>query len=116
MSRPKPTALKLIRGNPGHRPINKQESSAPPAIPAPPKFLSRAARAEWRRHAPLLKDAGVLSHLDRDCLANLCQALARITEAEAELAKGGLTYTTPSGYIRASPWLKIVEQARTALR
>jgi P27 family predicted phage terminase small subunit len=59
----------------------------------------------------LLKDAGVLSHLYRDCLAKFCQALARITEGEAELAKAGLTYTTPSGYIRPSPWLKIVESA-----
>ena len=104
-NRPKPTHLKLVAGNPGRRPLKRDEPIAPPAIPRPPKFLSRAARAEWRRMAPLLKDAGVLSHLDRDCLGNLCQALARVSEAEAELAKSGMTYVTRTGFTRPSPWL-----------
>jgi len=108
--RPTPTYLKIVRGNPGKRPINRAEPPAPPAIPEPPAWLCAAALVEWERHAPRFKDSGILSHLDRDAFANYCQALGRLAEAEGELAKSGLTYTTPSGFVRPSPWLKIIHE------
>ena len=49
--RPLPTNWKVLRGNPGKRPLNKNEPK--PAIPneppAAPPFLSGYALEEWRR-------------------------------------------------------------------
>lgn len=70
---PKPTALKLLAGNPGHRKLNDKEpkprvGSEPPAsIRAEPELL-----AEWNRQAPRLTRLGLLTEIDDDALAMLC--------------------------------------------
>jgi hypothetical protein len=42
--RPKPTRLKLITGNPGKRPLNRNEPNPKRIIPACPDFLQGEAR------------------------------------------------------------------------
>jgi len=52
-NRPKPTALKLLQGNPGRRPINKAEPKPKRGIPAMPKWLDAfpVAVEEWKRES-----------------------------------------------------------------
>jgi len=45
--KPKPTQLKLLEGNRGHRPINGAEPKPPGAQPTCPTHLSPTAKAEW---------------------------------------------------------------------
>jgi P27 family predicted phage terminase small subunit len=48
--KPIPTQLKLLRGNPGKRSINRLEPKpAPLAIDCPPELVDEAARGEWVR-------------------------------------------------------------------
>lgn len=50
--KPKPTALKILQGNPGHRPIGDVMSTdmpATPGIPTPPEHLDEIARKQWFR-------------------------------------------------------------------
>ena len=108
--KPKPTFLKLVQGNPGKRKLNAAEPVAPPAIPVPPTWLSEAARLEWERSAPLLKDAGLLSNLDRNAFATYCQTYARLMEAEEQLRKFGLIVKSPTGHVRQSPFLAVVNK------
>lgn len=86
--RPTPTYLRLLRGNPGKRPINKREPQ--PAIPAqcpePLAWLSDYAKEEWRRVAPEAFQLHLLTALDRACFAAYCESYARWRTAEEALA------------------------------
>lgn len=86
--KPIPTHLKLLRGNPGHREINKSEPkpdafSAQPA----PDWFDDYARQEWERRAAQLARIGVLSELDDGALTALCVAWSRWMKAEDALSK-----------------------------
>lgn len=108
--KPKPTHLRAVQGNPGHRPIPE----APPldkSMPDAPEHLSDTARAEWSRVAPQLHAAGLLAQLDRAALAAYCQAYGRWVDAETQLRKVGVLIKSPSGFPMASPFLTIANQS-----
>lgn len=75
----KPTKLKLLEGNPGKRPLPKDEFTPAPGC-EPPANLSKAEREQWDYYAPQLDNAGLLAKMDRGNLANFCRAQARIEE------------------------------------
>jgi P27 family predicted phage terminase small subunit len=85
--KPTPTALKLVKGNPGKRALNKQEAKVQLAQSTPPPFLSGDAKAEWDRVIGTLYVAGLMTELDRAVLAAYCQAYGRWAEAERALAR-----------------------------
>jgi P27 family predicted phage terminase small subunit len=85
--KPTPTALKLVKGNPGKRALNKREAKTQPSKSSPPPFLNEDALAEWERVAGLLFTAGLMTELDRAVLAAYCQAYGRWAEAERALAR-----------------------------
>jgi phage terminase small subunit len=70
---PKPTAtvLKMIRGNPGRRPLNLNEPK-PTVGCAKPDYLDEAAGAVWDRFAPELIRIGVLTKVDEVPFARFC--------------------------------------------
>ncbi len=109
--RPQPTSVKLLRGNPGKRPVNRREPMPPPAVPRCPSHLSPEAKREWRRLAKPLLSLGLLSHLDRAALALYCQAWGRWVEAERQLSKEGMIVRSPRGYPIQSPYLAIANKA-----
>lgn len=80
--KPHPTALKIIRGNPGNRPLNTNEPDVPPAVPPPPRHLSADAIEEWERVTKGLYAAGILTDIDMGALAAYCQAYGRWAQAE----------------------------------
>ncbi len=108
---PKPTALKLLTGNPGKRPLNKDEPTPDVALPEPPAHLSREAKREWRRTGAQLLALRLVTNLDRAAFAAYCQTSARWAEAETQLAKFGMVIKTPSGFIVQSPYLGIANRA-----
>jgi P27 family predicted phage terminase small subunit len=105
--KPVPTALKLVSGNPGHRPLNTLQPKPDIAIPTCPAHLHSSAKAEWKRLARQLHSMGVLTELDRAVLAAYCQAYARWVEAERRLKETPPLLKTPAGFIQPSPWLGI---------
>ncbi|AML51729.1 phage terminase small subunit P27 family [Falsihalocynthiibacter arcticus] len=105
--KPKPTALKLIQGNPGKRSINKSEPKPPATMPTCPSHLSPTAKAEWKRLARVLNDIGLLTIADRTVFAAYCQSYGRWVEAERKLQDSPTLLKMPSGYIQTSPWLTI---------
>lgn len=61
------------------------------AIPRPPAYLSKDAKAEWRRVAPILSDERkVLTLADLAALENYVIAVATMREAHRELQASGL--------------------------
>ena len=86
-TKPKPTHLKLVTGNPGKRTLNRKEAKAKAAIPFPPVHLTADAVEEWNRVATDLYNLGVLSEIDRAALAAYAQAYGRWVQAERAIAK-----------------------------
>lgn len=82
---PKPTALKVLEGNRGHRPINDTEPHPTFGAPTCPKWLTGEAKREWRRIVPELEAAGMISKVDRVALTGYCQTYARWRKAETEI-------------------------------
>jgi len=115
----KPTALKLIQGNPGKRPINKREPKPANVIPDPPEVLTTDAAIEWMRITPELYALGLLTGLDRAALAAYCQAYGRWVQAErsiAEMAKRdhltrGLMIKTTNGNAIQNPLVGTAHKA-----
>ena len=85
--KPKPTALRLIEGNPGKRALNKKEAKLDLAEPTPPEFLNTDAKVEWGRVVGTLFRAGLMTELDRGVLAAYCQAYGRWAQSERALAR-----------------------------
>jgi len=77
--KPKPTHLKAIEGNPGKRPLPKDEFKPEPGC-KPPRGMSSAEKSIWKYYAKQLDVAGLLAGMDRDNLANICRAIARVNE------------------------------------
>jgi P27 family predicted phage terminase small subunit len=114
--RPKPNVVKLITDNPGKRPIQKQDPwkncSTGTGMPECPDHLSPEARAKWQVFAPQLYSAGLLTELDADMLAALCETWALWTEAKEKLADEGVVVAGPRGSVRPSPWVGIARRRR----
>jgi len=108
--KPKPTAMKLLEGNPGHRPLNVGEPRPAQRIPTCPAHLCSPAKAEWKRLAVQLSALRILTELDRAALAAYCQAYGRWVEAERKLKDTPMLLKMPSGYVQQNPWLTIANK------
>lgn len=83
-----PTALKLLRGNPGNRPINELEPKSPLVKSAsPPEWLGDVARVYWFRMVGVLSEMRVLTAADMGLLERYCDFLADWRHCQAQLAK-----------------------------
>lgn len=108
--KPKPTALKRLEGNPGKRPLNELEPMPQVGMLRCPNWLEPEAKKEWRRLAPVLIHAGILTSADAVPFAGYCQSYARWREAEAEVSKLGMVYRD-GDRIRPNPYIAIARAA-----
>ena len=108
--KPKPTALKVLEGNPGKRPLNEHEPVPPKVQLKCPDWLLPEAKKEWKRLAPALEAMGVLTMADLMAFAGYCQAYARWREAEEFISQHGSIFKTPSGYVQQVPQVSIAQQ------
>lgn len=72
--KPKPTALKELAGNPGHRPLNENEPRPEAENLRCPAHLKGEARKAWLKVSKKLYELGVLTGLDEMVLETLCAA------------------------------------------
>jgi P27 family predicted phage terminase small subunit len=116
--KPTPTALHLLRGNPGKRKRNMAEPQPAP-VPhlAPPDWLDDGAKIEWARLAPILSRLGVLTETDADALAAYCEAWITWKGATQKLRQFGMVVKTKGGDLPVvSPYVKIAHNAMTQMR
>ena len=108
---PKPSALKLIAGVPGHRPLPPGEAKPEVAAPTAPRWLNAEARAEWDRLIPQLVRLKLLTEIDRGHLAGMCQWWSRYVRAEKMLAWQSAV-TENRNHVRiVNPNLRIAQEA-----
>ena len=108
--KPKPTALKMLEGNPGGRPLNTKEPKPEKKAPRCPSWLEDEAKKEWKRMAKVLEQMGLLTEMDMAAFAGYCQAYARWKEAEEFLTQHGSMVRTPNGYLQQVPQVSIAQQ------
>ena len=77
----------MLEGGRGHRPVDLSAMFRPEVgLPAMPRHLSAEARKAWRRLTPELIRYNLLSAVDRDALAMLCQTIGRLELIERSIA------------------------------
>lgn len=107
--KPKPTAIKVLEGNPGKRDLNIHEPKPEKKAPKCPMWLEPEAKKEWKRTAKQLEQLGILTEVDMAAFAGYCQAYARWKEAEEFITKHGTIVKTPSGYWQQVPQVSIAQ-------
>lgn len=119
MNRPVPTKLKILRGNPGKRPINQLEpklrelTKPPPA----PSFLGDTARGEWRKRAREFVEIRMLTPADLGLLAAYCESYGRFADATKRFNELGapLFYETVHGGLAKHPLVGIIDAAEQSM-
>ena len=107
--KPKPTALKVLEGNPGGRPLNPNEPKPAKKAPRCPAWLEDEAKKEWKRMGKTLEQMGLLTEMDMAAFAGYCQAYARWKEAEEFITQHGSILRTKSGYVQPVPQVSIAQ-------
>ncbi len=113
---PIPTALKVLAGNPGKRPLNANEPKPAQKIPSCPRHLGKEGRKEWRRISAQLLKLKLLTEIDRAALAGYCVAWERWVESEEALRKMGMLIKTPNGYPIVNPLLSVATGAMKQMK
>ena len=116
---PKPAKLRLLEGNPGHRPIAPEPRISRQSRPEPPNWLSQFAREAFLEVVDELFGAGIVTKVDVMALcayAEFCSTFRQATETLAKLSTGdagfGLVARMPSGAIIVHPVLSVKNRAQ----
>jgi len=82
---PAPTPKSILEARGSWRAGVAGNATLPIQAPGCPEFLSKEAKAEWRRQVPLLIQMGVIAKIDRALLAMYCEAWGEFVEARQEI-------------------------------
>ncbi|EPY7325283.1 phage terminase small subunit P27 family [Klebsiella variicola] len=91
-----PTHLRLVRGNPSKRTINKNEPEPPKGVPPTPKHFDKQGKYWFKRIAEELDAIGVMSQLDARALELLVEAYTEYRHHCETLDREGYTYAVYS--------------------
>jgi hypothetical protein len=95
---PTPTSLKILRGNPGCRPINSDEPTPPVADTTAPSCLDVVGLEKWNEIAPLLAGMRVFTQIDRSLLERYCILHEQWVAVSKHVREQGMTQITSTGY------------------
>jgi len=70
--RPEPTIIKMAKGNPGKRRLNKSEPKPPSDDIQPPDWVTGKSLEKWQEVVPKLVGMGVMTNADIDTIARYC--------------------------------------------
>jgi P27 family predicted phage terminase small subunit len=115
--KPQPSALRVLRGNPGRRPLPPDEPTPEPTVnAAPPEWLDEEAKAEWHRLAPMLERLGVLTESDTGALTAYCEAWATWKGATQKIRQFGMVIKGRNEIPMQSPYVRIAHNALIQMR
>ena len=109
----KPTALKILEGNPGKREMNRNEPryNLTENGEKPPQWLGTYGKKEWKRILPLLKRNGLVTDADYMALCAYCQNVDTWIQAEKVKRADGLVTVTSNGTEVQHPAVSIANTA-----
>lgn len=110
--RAKPTAKKELAGNPGKRPLNKNEPDYELVTHVEcPMWIVGYAREMWDRVCPSLCSAKVMQVTDYHNLEVFCMAYDRVRLADEDLRANGLVVSSAQGAPMKNPAATILNEA-----
>ncbi len=81
--RPKtPTNLKILNGNPGKRPLPKNEPKPAPITPNRPAWVTGEGKKMWDRLVPELEKLGLITIVDGEAFAAACHSWGTYVECQ----------------------------------
>lgn len=96
--KPKPTILKLLQGNAGHRALDPAaEPQAPPGVPECPSYLHPYAKEIWFAEAPALAKMHTLTLADCQIFINYCSQAGKVRAAMERQAAVALALEVETG-------------------
>ncbi len=107
----KPTALKLLDGNPGKKPLPKNEPQPFLALPPTPAWMTLRAKREYRRVGALLLSSKMVTVLDGFGLAMVASSYATWVEAEIAVQEHGLLVKGRDGAPAVNPFRRVANEA-----
>ena len=113
---PTPWKLKLLRGNPGKRPI-PDEPEPEIRIPKMPKelgggYYGEHSKREWRRITKELEPLGIITTPDRALLTAYCDAAGRWAFCAEQIKEHGMLVKSPvQGVVVQSPYVPLMHKA-----
>ncbi|AHH16575.1 putative phage terminase small subunit [Nocardia nova SH22a] len=123
-----PANLRLLGGRSDGRDSGGRKVEPTPEFrripPKPPTWMSREAKAEWKRVVPGLSRLDLLKEEDRAALTVYCETWARFVEATRNVNANGFTITnrsirkdgSESEWVSKNPAVSVAETAATQLR
>lgn len=105
----KPTALKIVAGNPGKRALPKKEPKPRGNLYDPPAWLTEQQLIGWE-YAIETAPYGLLKRVDRSTLVAWVIAEDLHRQAAQKLNAGALLIKTPNGMPVQSPYVSIVNK------
>lgn len=115
--KPKPTAVKKLEGNPGHRPLPANEPQYEAANDRAPTGMTAEARKFWHKLAEQVIGAGVLRTVDVPAFVLMAEHYALAMRAIDEIAGyAGLTTEDRNGEERKLPLLQVFRDNAAAYR
>ena len=112
-TKPKPTNLHILNGNPSKKNLNVREPKPRPITPACPEWMDDIGRAEWARIVPELEALGLITCVDGAALEGYCKAYSRWIAAELKLDALKTTVFKPSAesnYLQVLPYVTIAQK------
>jgi len=82
--KPKPTAQKIATGNPGRRPLPKNEARFAVGALNAPAWFDLHEREEWERIVPELQANGIAKGVHQGDLEGICVLYGRFRDAREE--------------------------------
>lgn len=108
--KPTPTALKIIAGNPGKRPLNAHEPQPRADLADAPSWLTERQKATWTEVVEM-SPPGLLKDIDASVFAVWVVAFDLYQEASERLARSGMLVKAPNtGVPMQSPYLALVNR------
>lgn len=104
--KPKPTALKVLEGNPGKRALNKREPQPRGSLKSAPGWMTRDQKDVWDRcirHCP----PGLLKNIDESVLTMFVCAYVLHQRAVEEMSGEELVIWTPGGLAKPNPLIAV---------
>lgn len=108
---PKPSALKIISGNPGKRAQRPEPDPDYLDDLTPPAHLPEHVARVWSDLAPKLRKAHLLTQLDVPALEMVCAAIANHRIATQTAGLNMMMHNAETGAFSPSPWLIIQSMA-----
>jgi len=110
-TKPTPTKLRILRGNPTGKPLPKNEPQPSTNVPPPPSFLSNIGKREYRRVAKILAPLGVITELDATALAAYSDAFSTWAESVEQIKNNGYMAVGRNGNLYQNPYVGMKNQA-----